>query len=103
MIDELLNRLEQKETLHLSKDYVPLRDELEKISPGIAEQLRDDLWKHRDMKRFIDEYVTPGFISMKAEYESMEDEPGYFKGQGLKTPAKDIVARVRELLAAAGY
>lgn len=103
MISDILNRLEKKERLYLSNDYVPLQMELEQIDTRIAEQLRNDLWLHRDMKTFIDKYVSPGLIKMQGEYEGVEDKPGYFKGKGLATPAKEIVARVRELLQAAGY
>lgn len=103
MIEDTLKRLERKERLNLCKDYVPLRMELEQIDTRIAEQLRDDLWKHRNMKTFIDKYVSPGFIKMQGEYEGIADIQGYFEGKGLVTPAKEIVARVRELLRAAGY
>lgn len=42
-------------------------------------------------------------ILNRLEKEGVEDKPGYFKGKGLATPAKEIVARVRELLQEAGY
>ena len=103
MLNDMLKRMEKKERLRLTQDYVPLREALEQINNSIAEQIRDDLWKHRDMKHFIDNYVATGYIHMKPEYETMTDEHGYFKGQGLKTPAKDIIERIRELITAAGY
>ena len=80
MIDDILNRLEKKETLRLTDDYVPLRMELEKIDTSIAERLRDDIWLY-----------NPNDTTKQ----------GKWHGVGLgNIPAKDICNHVRELLQA---
>ena len=69
-LEDLLTKYEKKTTLSL-KEYVIMRESLEKINISIAEQIRDDIWTN----------------------------PGEWQGIGLgNISAKDIIQRVRELL-----
>lgn len=69
-LEDLLTKYEKKTTLSL-KEYVIMRESLEKINISIAEQIRDDIWTIH----------------------------GEWQGIGLgNISAKDIIQRVRELL-----